>query len=132
MAELPANEDGAYSIVFDGNLEVEIVPMGSSRFLLRSRLPVVPEDDREREALLKACLQRHLAQLHWSPATVTWDKQSGCLWLYRAADATKLDARAALELLEDFVNAAEAWSRFEPAPPAPAFSNVPFNMMMRP
>ncbi len=130
LGEIPPNDDGVYSIIFDGNLEIEIAPMGHSRFLLRSRLRAVPDDDREAESLFRACLQRHLAQLHWSAAAVTWDKDSARLWLYQAADATALGSRAAKDLLEEFVNVAETWSRFEPD--ARPDGGLPLKLTLRP
>lgn len=132
MDELAPDEEGVYAIVFDGNLEIEIVPMGQTRFLLRFRLPAVPQDDAERESLFRSCLQRRLTQLHAAPAAVTWDPASGRLWLYRVGDAASLDARSGLELLEDFVNLADQWSKFDPTPKATGFGALPFNMMMRP
>jgi hypothetical protein len=132
MDELEPDDDGVYAIVFDGNLEIEILPMGQSRFLLRSKLPAVPADDEERTSLLKSCLQRSLAYLREAPAAVTFDKETNRLCLYRAADAGALDGRSALELVESFVNLAEMWSRFAPEPKATGFGALPFNMMMRP
>jgi hypothetical protein len=132
MDELTPDDEGVYAIVFDGNLEIEVFPMGQSRFLLRYKLPAVPADDEERTSLLKSCLQRSLAYLRESPAAVTFDSASNRLWLYRAADAGALDARSGLELLEGFVNLAEMWSRFTPEPKSTGFGAMPFNMMMRP
>jgi hypothetical protein len=132
MDELTPDDDGAYAIVFDGDLEVEILPMGQTRFLLRYKLPAVPADETERESLVKSCLQRSLAYLREAPAAVTFDEATNRLWLYRAADAGALDPRGAVELLESFVNLAEMWSRFAPEPKSTGFGAMPFNMMLRP
>lgn len=132
LDDLAPGEDGAYALVFDSRLEIEIVPMGQSRFLLRSRLPAVPAEPEARHALLAACLQRNVALLREAPAAVALDAETEQLWLYRTADAATLDGRSALELLEEFVNLVELWSRFQPAAPPPIVGGAPFGFLLRP
>ena len=111
LSSLTPDADGNFSIVFDGNLEIEIVPKSETRLLLRSRLASLPDDAQEHEVFFRSHLQRNMANLHEQLGAITIDGDAGCLWIYRPVDIQSLDSSSVAELIEDFVNLADWWSQ---------------------
>lgn len=111
LSGLTPDTEGNYVIVFDGTVEIEIVPKSGTRLILRSRLASIPDDPQEHEAFLRSNLQRNLANLHSQQGALTIDHDAGCLWMYRQVDIQSLDPTIVADLVEDFVNLSDWWSQ---------------------
>ena len=80
---------------------------------------------------MRRALQRNLTQLHGQAATLARDSDSGKLWLFRTGDANQLTTATIGEFFEQFVNAADQWSRFDAGSSGVAFpaAGFPFPML---
>lgn len=124
VGPLEPDAEGAWPLVFDGQLDLQLLPLEGSALLVRSRLAVCPEDPAARERQLRTVLHRNLASLRRQSEIVSMDASRRELWLYRIIRmrADKTEDSALLEVLEEFLNSLEWWRDLAAdaaPPPAP-------------
>lgn len=128
LQSLTPDADGVYSLVFDEGLDLEILGLGTSHLLVRSKLFDVPTDDQERELFLRDHLQHNLARLQQQSAVLSLDEPGRQLWLAASHRIDSLSPREFGERIEQFVNSLDWWRRLT----APAPSSLFHVNMLRP
>ncbi len=123
------DSSGAYEIVFDGNLDLQILPLEGSHILVRSRLGSVPAEFPADRDYLSSVLGRNLANLRRQSEIVALDREKREVWLYRLvrSRADRNDDAALMAVLEEFVDSLEWWrSSVEERSPA---ASSPFQFL---
>ncbi|MEM1305516.1 MAG: CesT family type III secretion system chaperone [Planctomycetota bacterium] len=127
LGELTPDDAGVYTIVFDGDLEIELLPLSDSRVLLRAWVATLPDDQQAHEAFLRGLLNRNLGCLQSQQAALALDGETGRVWLHRPLDTQPLDDRSAVAAVGDFVNTTEWWKQAETS--ASPLDGLPFSML---
>lgn len=133
LAELAPQEDGRYSLLFDGTLAVEITAgENGSAFFLEGAVGSLPGDGYESETLLKKLLQWNFVRMKSQRETLTLQPgqndqpdQPGIL-LQRRLPALNLTEESLREQLEAFVNALEFWHKAVQGAPSDRRGGLPF------
>ena len=113
LPEIAPDDDGIYTVVFDGELAVEIVPWDDSTVLLRTPLEALPVGDPDKEKLmLQRVMQFSLARLRGRRTTTSLDAPSNRLLLTRTLALSSLRPFEFSAAIEDFVNDLDMWQRF--------------------
>jgi hypothetical protein len=103
--------EGEYTLIFDDQLDLQLLPFESSHLLIRSRLGTFPEARQLREGEFRVLLNRNLANLRRQSEIVTIDRQQRAVWIYRMLriPADRTDESALFAVLEEFLNSLEWW-----------------------
>lgn len=103
--------EGEFTLIFDDQLDLQLLPFEGSHLLIRSRLGTFPDDRQQREAEFRVLLNRNLANLRRQSEIVTIDRQQRVVWIYRMlrVPADRTDESALLDVLEEFLNSLEWW-----------------------
>jgi hypothetical protein len=103
--------DGEYEVIFDNQLDLQILPLEGSLILVRSSLGFVPPDRNAEATFLASVLRRNLANLRRQSELVTIDRELRTVWLYRLVrpQADSRDDSALLRILEEFLDSLEWW-----------------------
>lgn len=103
--------EGEYEVVFDGDLDLQILPLENSLLLIRAKLGTVPGEFPADRDFLARTLGRNLANLRRQSEIVALDREKREVWLYRLlhAVADRTDDAALLSVLEEFVDSLEWW-----------------------
>ncbi len=111
VEEARPGADGEYEVVFDGNLDLQILPLEGSLILIRARLDTVPADFPVDRDSLAELLTRNLANLRRQSEIVTLDRVSREVWLYRLVRSTadRNEDALLLAVLEEFLDSLEWW-----------------------
>ena len=127
---IEADARGVYEIVFDDGLDVEILPLTETQFLVRANIAAVPEEKEQREDFYRTHLQHNLLQLHGQSCSLSLDSEAGVIWLHEMARTDRVDVRAFCEMINAFVNTLEWWRNLENTQQqvSPA-AMMPFNMI---
>lgn len=120
LGTLAPDDGGAYEVVFDGELDLQFVPLEGSLLLIRSRLSSLPPDPAQQAPVLRKLLNWNLAKLREQRELLTIDRTNREVWLYRLVRSDKTDQAALCSLLEEFLNSLEWWRTSESAQAQPA------------
>jgi hypothetical protein len=131
VVPLEPNAQGGFEIVFDETLGLEILPLTSTQFLLRSELTELPDDEGERHACLQELLQNNLLLSKQQRNSLSLDRETGRIWLYRMARADRIDRQEFCELISSFVTTLEWWRKRDgdSAPISPALALMPHSFL---
>lgn len=113
LVSLDPDEEGAYEIVFDDGLELQLLTIGGAHLLLRSRLAALPQREDEREAFILEYMRHNLAGLRDQSASLSLDREEQCIWLAQTHHANQLTVQQLCDSLEEFVNALAWWKMFQ-------------------
>lgn len=100
---------GVYEIVFDGGLPVEILPLSASQVLVRSEIAQLPDDENEWKGELERHLKFNLLLLRDQANTLSLERETGKIWLYRLARGDHISRQEFCELLSAFTVTLEWW-----------------------
>ncbi|MEM0926054.1 MAG: CesT family type III secretion system chaperone [Planctomycetota bacterium] len=112
LVSLTPDEKGIYEIVFDDGLELQLLTIGGSHLLLRSRLTQLPQREEEQEAVILDYLRHNLAGLRDQTASLSLDRNEQCIWLAQTHRADRLTVLQLCDSLENFVNSLAWWQMF--------------------
>jgi hypothetical protein len=120
--------EGEYEIVFDNNLDLQILPLEGSLILVRAKLGTVPGEFPADRDFLSSLLGRNLANLRRQSEIVAMDRTDRIVWLYRLVRvrADRTDDAALLSVLEEFLDTLEWWRATADERPAPVSSPFQF------
>jgi hypothetical protein len=111
VEHLTPNDDGEYVVQFDGWLEVRICLLDRSTVLLQSVVGQEPSDEFEAQYFLEKVLRCGLIHYRRPREVASLEPDTGEIHLYRMVDLESLTPLRLHEFLEQFVDAAEFWSK---------------------
>ncbi|HSI86701.1 MAG TPA: CesT family type III secretion system chaperone [Candidatus Methylacidiphilales bacterium] len=112
LPDIAPDEDGSYSIVFDGDLVLEILPWDNRTFLMRTTLVPLPSEPEKEKLMVQRVLQFSLAKLRCRLTSTSLDPASRRLILSRVLQSTALRPFEFIAAVEDFLNDIELWMKF--------------------
>ena len=122
LADLTANADGSYSLMFDDRYEVRLSQ--TLRIIrLETDLGEVPKDRAVAGAMLDELLSLQLAGSQDAAEVLAIDDETGRLILFSCLQAHRTNAQLFATALSQFVNGQEFWMRQIKALRAPAPSS---------
>ncbi|PTX91915.1 hypothetical protein DB346_23445 [Verrucomicrobia bacterium LW23] len=125
---IDADEDGVYTVVFDGELAVEILPWTGGDFLLRSPLAAIPSGDADKEkTMVQRVLQFSLARLRGRRSSIALDTVSNRFIISRILPHSEMRPYEFTAAVEDFISDLEMWQTFLESGAATSASGGTYN-----
>ncbi|MBI1247931.1 hypothetical protein GC197_08845 [bacterium] len=127
---IPPDARGIYEIVFDEDLDLEVLSLGTSLILVRAQIGTLPDEETQQQPYLQDVLRNNLLNLKSEFNSVSLETSSGKLWLYRSTRIDQMDTREFSSLINAFVNTLEWWKSLDNnnSVDMPT-SSLPFNMI---
>lgn len=117
LGTLAPDDTGTYSMVFDGHLELRLLPEGRTRVLLHAVVGTLPNEPDQAEELLKNMLSKHLGHAKTADEVLSLDEDGKTLVLFRRLETGDQDQEAFNDAVERFVNAQEQLVASKPEKP---------------
>lgn len=127
---LTADEDNQYTLQFDEQIEVQISMLDHGTVLLKAVVGQEPKYDLDAQQYLERVLFRSLLHLRSSNDVISLDAETDELHLYRSEPLHGLTGITLQEILEQFTNHAEDWTRFLDESARHSNSPGPLHVMM--
>lgn len=127
---IPPDARGIYEIVFDDDLELEVLSLGTSLALVRAQIGELPEEKLAQESYLQKILQNNLLNLQSEFNSVSLETSTRKIWLARTMRIDSIDSRDFCSLINSFVNTLEWWKSVEsPEAAISPMTSFPMNMI---